>query len=262
LNLLQEGRSFLNDCDRTLISNVIHAHDACSAIPQTRRAIKDLFPSSSLNTSFNVSDVFESTIHMYTFMQSFISSLPDFRILTIYEQQSLFDRNLHGIIALCSVHFFHATGIITNPKCMETFSSVYGLDMMLQAKCIVKKLDSDLTIIELMLIILAFSSNCFIIHRNVKLHSDSSLNGTFRLLGSQNVYVELLWKYMIHQYGYHDTVLRFSRLIEIFLDLMKYSAIIYTSDEIDHHLVNAICKQTKQSLKINQHEQGPLWGRT
>ncbi|CAF3892800.1 unnamed protein product, partial [Rotaria sordida] len=245
-----------------LLSNVIHAHDTSSAIPQIRRTIENLNAPFSLHVSYSVSNVVEVILRMYTSMGSFISSSPDFRILTINEQCSLFERNLHGIIALCSALYFRTTRIIDTPKCLEKFTLVYGSEIILQAKCINDQLDSDLTVIKLMLIILAFSSNCFIVHEKEKPQIDSLLNGTFRLFGSQNVYIELLWKYLIYRYGYYDSVIRYNRLIRVVLSLIKYSASVYTTNEFYYHLVNEILAQIKQSFATNQNMQKLLWGKT
>ncbi|CAF3498196.1 unnamed protein product [Rotaria sp. Silwood1] len=199
---------------------------------------------------------------MYTSMKSFISSSPDFRILTINEQCSLFERNLHGIVALYSAHYFRTTGIIDTPKCLQAFSIVYGSEMMRQAKHINQQLDPDSTVIILMLIVLAFSSNCFVVVNKEKPLLDSLLNGTFRLFGSQNVYIELLWKYLIYRYGYYESVIRFSRLIGLILNLVKYSVVLYTNNEFYYQLVNEILAQIKQSFTMDQDVQKPLWGKT
>ncbi|CAF1237877.1 unnamed protein product [Adineta steineri] len=263
LDLLYDDRSPLNNSEWTLLSNVTHAHDTFSAIPQIRHAIYHLSASlsSSLDTSYNVTDVFETITLMYTSMQSFISSSSDFRILTINEQSSLYQRNLHGIVALCSILFLQATQIIDNPICVKTFSIIYGSEMMIQAIRMCKKLDTDVIIIKLMLLILAFSSNCFIINQQEDTQNDSFLNGTYRLLGSQNVYVQLLWKYMTYRYGYYHAARRFFRLIEIVLDLIKYSGAVYTYNDTHHGLVDNILGQAKQSLIVDYDKQKPLWGK-
>ncbi|CAF5128158.1 unnamed protein product [Rotaria sp. Silwood1] len=254
--------SSINKYEWTLLSNVIHAHDTFSTIPQIRRTIENLSVPLSFNMSYNVSDVLEIIILMYTSMKSFISSSPDFRILTINEQCSLFERNLHGIVALYSAHYFRTTGIIDTPKCLQAFSIVYGSEMMRQAKHINQQLDPDSTVIKLMLIVLAFSSNCFVVVNKEKPLLDSLLNGTFRLFGSQNVYIELLWKYLIYRYGYYESVIRFSRLIGLILNLVKYSVVLYTNNEFYYQLVNEILAQIKQSFTMDQDVQKPLWGKT
>jgi hypothetical protein len=226
------------------------------------RHIIDPLSTLSVQIQFDVANVLEIVTLIYTSMQSFISSSPDFRILTVSEQSSLFRRNLHGIAALHFVSVFHEADIVNNHTCMEIFATIYGLEMMIQVKRISKQLDLDSTIVKLILIVLAFSSNCFIVDTHENIHNDSLLYGTHRLLGSQNVYIELLWKYMIYQYGYGNSVLRFARLIVLFLDLIKYSATAYTTNALHYNVVNNVMKEAKQSLIVREKEIWPLWGKS
>jgi hypothetical protein len=193
-------------------------------------------------------------------MASFINSTPDFQILTVTDQCSLFQRNLNGIVNLYSVVVFRDAGVINNFHCVKSFASIYGLELMVEALRINKQLDVDLKIIELMLLILAFSSNCSIVNFQQEIHNDSLLSGTHRLLGSQNVYVEVLWKYTTFHYGYYNSALRFARLIKLSLDLIKYSANAYINNTIYHNLVNDFNRKMKQFLIDNQNEQVQLWG--
>jgi hypothetical protein len=195
-------------------------------------------------------------------MRSFVNSIPDFQILTVAEQCSLFDRNLNGIVSLYSAIVFRDAGLINNAHCIQSFASIYGLEMMVQATRITKQLDLDLTMIELMLLVVAFSSNCSIVDFQQETYNDSLLSGTYRLLGSQNVYVEVLWKYTTYQYGYYDSALRFARLITLFLDLIKYSANSYMNNTTYRGVVNDFNHKTKQLLVNNQHELVQLWGMT
>jgi len=193
-------------------------------------------------------------------MRSFINSTPDFQVLTISEQCSLCQRNLNGLINLYSAVVFRDADVINNSHCIKSFASIYGLEMTVQAIRICKKLDLDFTIIKLMLLILAFSSNCSIVDIQQETYNDSLLTGTYRLLGSQNMYVIVLWKYMICQYGYYKAALRFTQLIKHSLDLIKYSAHAYMNNTIYRNLINEFNQKTKQSLITNQKEEVHLWG--
>jgi hypothetical protein len=145
---------------------------------------------------------------------------------------------------------------------MEAFTNIYGPDMMLLVKKVNDRLDPDSTLIKLTLIVFAFSSNCFIVNKQENMERDSLLSGTFRLLGSQNVYVELLWKYMIYRYGYNKAVIRFTQLMQIFLCILKNLAIIHENNQTHQTLVDGIIEKTKQSLAINENQQTQLWGKT
>jgi hypothetical protein len=194
-------------------------------------------------------------------MQSFISSSPNFQILTTSEQFSLFIRNFSSITVLYLVFIFSDPLINNELKCIDLFTNLYGSDILLQAKNSSKQLLSDANIIKLMLIVLAFSSNCSIVHMHENSVNDGFLHGTHGLFRSQNIYIELLWKYMIYHYDYYNSVLRFSGLIEIFLNLIKYSTIVYENNDIYRKLVDNVFQKAKRSLMNNQNKAVHLWGK-
>lgn len=260
LNAVYNNQSYLSISDSTLIFNIVHAYDTFTHIPQIRDTVKQL--SMLPNTvDFGMNFVLHILKSLFTTMQSFISSIPDFQILTLNEQNSLFERNLHGIAALYASLLFRDTGIIENIKCLESFTKFYGFDMIIQVKRSNNQLDLDPTIVKIMLIIFAFSSCFLTININKNMYNDSLLFGTHRLVGSQNVFVELLWNYMIYRYGFYDSIRRFTRLITFLLDLIKYSAMNYTNNLNHHNLVDDAIINTKEILMINQNKQAPLWGK-
>lgn len=195
-------------------------------------------------------------------MRSFINSTPDFQVLTINEQYSLLKRNLNGIVSLYSAVVFRDAGILDNTRCMKSFALIYGSDMIIQSTRIIRQLEPNLIIIKFMLLILAFSANCSIVDFEEEIHDDNLLFGTHRLLGSQNMYVEILWKYLTSQYSYYEAASRFVRLITVFLGLNKTWSNAYINNTIHHDLVDAFNITTKQLLIINQNEPISLWGMT
>lgn len=260
LNLLQVDRSLLNETESNLISNIIHAHDKFSCDSQLRQTVDNL-SESVIDLNFNTINPLEIIRSIFISMRSFISSLPDFRILTLNEQISLFERNLQSIIAFSSMLFFRNTGILNNVKCRKALTNFYGSDTMLRMAKISERLDPDSTLIKLILVILTFSSNALILNKDKYMEEDSLLYGTFRLFGSQNVYVELLWKYMIYHYGYNETANRFARLIQTFLCTLNDSAVIYHKNEAYRKMIDNVTEETKQYLILSDNEQTPLWGK-
>jgi hypothetical protein len=113
-----------------------------------------------------------------------------------------------------------------------------------------------------MLITLTFSSNLFTLTKDENMSRDSLLYGTFRLFGSQNVYVEILWKYMIYRYGFSESVKRFSVLIKLLLDMLQLASDINDSNSIHHTLADQLIEQTGRSLRIDDQENISLWGKT
>ncbi|CAF5125178.1 unnamed protein product, partial [Rotaria magnacalcarata] len=91
----------LNPSDRIIISNVVHAFDAFSGVSQMRR-ILEAVKKSAYNFQYNLCLIIEFLSSYYNCVQAFISSIPDFKILTSTEQISLFQRNLLGVLCGCT----------------------------------------------------------------------------------------------------------------------------------------------------------------
>jgi hypothetical protein len=198
----------------------------------------------------------------YTSTESFIGSTADFQVLTVAEKCSLYQRNLHGVLNLCATSILRLSGMFDSSLNDPIIISIYGYDVFQQTRRIAMQLDYDLIVIKLTLLIFAFSSNCYMVNEHENMHQDSLLNGTFRLFGSQNVYVEVLWKYMIYRYNYYDAALRFAKIIKHMLDLLNISGKAHQDNELHQNFVDEIAVLTEQSLIITENDVVPLWGKT
>ena len=190
----------------------------------------------------------------------FISSLPDFRILTQNEQISLLNRNLHVVMGLYSTFVFRQIGIFNHSDYVNAFETIYGMNIISAIKHVMKQLDSNETIIKIALIILTFSSESYVdTDRNMEM--DTLLYGTFRLLGSQNVYAELLWKYLTYQYGYGRAAVRFAQFIQIVLCIMRNLAMLRVNNEIHRRISDTIVENIKHMPVFIESERRTLWGK-
>ena len=128
---------------------------------------------------------------------------------------------------------------------MTACSALYGYDYM--AKCAQdnRRLEANGSLLKLMLFVLIFSSNCSIVFYPGDASSGAvveeeeegedgvgggrdSWNETKRktntmkeLLGMQDVYVTMLWKYMVYLYGYNQAAVRFSSMIKSVIDMFR-----------------------------------------
>jgi hypothetical protein len=68
-----------------------------------------------------------------------------------------------------------------------------------------------------------------------------------RLFEIQNIYIEVLFKYMLYQFGYKETVMRFFGLVKTCLDTI---ALTSRSDELQRYddIMEKIIEQTQQTL--------------
>jgi hypothetical protein len=152
------------------------------------------------------------------------------------------------------------SGCIDSSAFIQNYSSIYGKYAVSRIKHFTHRIDSDSTLVKLMMIILSFSSNCSVLTFPETKFNDTLLLGTFRLLGSQNVYVELLWKYMVYRYGDHQTIIRFAQLIKQVVDLIDHLIKVCMTGNINRFTLDNIFVENKQSFISNPNEHIPLWG--
>jgi hypothetical protein len=258
LDLLNRNRSNLTSKHWTLLSNVVYAYDNFSPIPSTSCIIKTLsrLPISQLTQTPIMVKVVESVLRS---LITLYRSIPDFQILTVTEQRALLQRNLSGTSCLNFMFVLRDSGCIDSSAFIQDYSSIYGKHAVSRIKHFTNQIDSDSTLIKLMMIILTFSSNCSVLDLPRTKYNDTLLLGTFRLLGSQNVYVELLWKYMVYRYGDHQTVIRFAQLIKQVVDLIDHLIKVCMKVDIYNFNLDEMF-ETKRSFISNSSEYIPLWG--
>ena len=210
----------------------------------------------------NVYQTFNLFASFYTSVKSFVSATADFRTLTTGEQGSLFDRNLHGLFNFCGTFMLREAGMFDNERNESLIVPLYGREAVRDAKRIIRRLDIDSSLVKMIHILFAFSTNCYTVAYDPHINHDALLLASFRLLGSQNFYTEILWKYMIYRYGFEESVLRFAALVKHMLDLIVLSANIYTDNPHHQVLVDDLVEEAKTELLRDDSQTSPLWGKT
>jgi hypothetical protein len=234
---------YLSITEWNIISNVVHAFDTFSPVREIRRTIETRNTTAS-SLQFDINQSIQLITSFSNCLQLFISSTPDFKVLTTSEQWSLMQRNMFGILAIGALYLMRESGIFDKPENELVIVPLYGSEVVQQAKQISEHLAFDPIVIKLMLIALAFSSNCFTNHNRESMDKDSLLFGTFRLFGSQNVYVELIWKYLIYRYNFNESVQRFCKLVTRLLDTIKLSVEIYETNRTYQTFIDTIVGKT------------------
>jgi hypothetical protein len=256
LDLLQNQRGDLTERDWRLLSNILNAYENFSTLPYAR----DLIKQSSIVHLPKVAMQSAIIDHEMAAMRSFFSSIPDFQILTVSEQCSLLERNGQVVTCVSFSSVVRDSGFVYGSEIIDDAIKTYGVELTYRAGRLRSRLDLDSTLIKLMLVVHAFSASCLIMDAPRSKQNDTLTLGTFRLLGSQNVYAELVWKYMIYRYGYREAVLRVASLVKQMLDISSHLADCYSSSEVYRQFVEETCCENKRSMSRNSNSYAPLWG--
>ncbi|CAF1936152.1 unnamed protein product [Rotaria magnacalcarata] len=260
LNLLSKDVSSLCPENWVLLSNVIHAFDSFSPLSKVQSTIEFL-TNVSLDVQYSVQQAQNMFSSICQSLQLTVSSTADFRIMTTDEQFSLLKRNMGGVWTFYSMVICHQCNFLDSATSKSIMVPLYGFHSVERVRLISLRLDPDITLVKLILMILSFSSNCFAVKNDQINKRDSLLMGTFRLFGSQNVYVEIMWQYMLYRYGYFESAKRFLALIKIMLDEIELGSKIYENNQVHQDLANEIVQETAQSWITNNSESVPLWGK-
>ena len=214
------------------------------------------FDSPTPTIDVQVWQTFNLFASFYTSVQSFVNTVPEFRALPLADQASLFSRNLHGLFNFCGTFMLRDAGMFDNARNEGFLVPLYGEAIVRQAKNIVQRLDLDSSLVKLIHIVFAFSTNCFTVKYDPWMERDAFLHGSLRLLRSQNVYVEILWKYMVYRYGHEGSVHRFTALVKHMLDLINLSTEIYGDNPHHQILVDDLVEAAQITLVIDEEESG------
>jgi hypothetical protein len=245
----------------TLLSNILHAYDAFSTIPTINQLIERLcHTESKMDLQYSHSfDVIESIVNS---VQSLMRSIPDFQVLTSDEQRSLLKRNWHGVSGLNFILVLRDTDLYNNERFITDGVGIYGNEVVARFRRLSMQLDLDSTLVKILLVIMSFSANCMITHVPKSRETDSLLLGTFRLLGSQNIFVELLWKYMVYRYGYETSIGRFVQLITHMLAVINNVVSSYMGNEFHQQFMDCTLDCSRWTISTMANAYTPLWGNT
>lgn len=261
MNLLSNDVSCLNKSNWTLLSNVIHAFDKFSPLNEVQITIQHL-SNNPINVQHNLQQAKNIVGLICQSVLLSISTTADFRIMTTDEQCSLVYRSIRGIWTFYSMFICHLCNLFDNATTRKVMIPLYGYRDVERVRLISLRLDPDVALVKFLLMVLSFSSNCFVVDYDQTKERDCLLTGTYRLFGSQNYYIETLWKYMIYRYGFIESVKRYSAMIKVMLDEIELGSTIFNNNQIHHNLANEILQKTSQSLFIDRNKNVPLWGKT
>jgi hypothetical protein len=173
---------------------------------------------------------------------------PHLHSLSNHARRALLMRNVVYTASLSGYFIAYETDSFRHPTYMSACSALFGSDFMMKYAQDNTRLVPNGNLYKLMLFVLIFSSNCSIVMFNNE--DDLKTNScTIELVHVQNIYVTMLWKYLIYIYGYNGAAIQFSRMIKNILDMFARTEELL-KNLMYKKLVDKIAEQTERSLII------------
>jgi len=231
LDLLDfNDRSTLTTDQWTLLSNVINCYDGQNLVGHVRSMLeeKSSLPvklrSKALDTLNLISEPLRS-LHLL------LQMTPHYRHLSSNAQNLLQANNIFFTSAVSGYLVAREVRAFQNATYMTACSALYGEDYMLKCAQDSLRLEPNGNLVKLILFVLIFSSNCSVVvynrdqfHQYVTLYKSKffkSRLSTSELLNLQDVYVTMLWKYLVYLYGYNQAAIRFASMVKSILDMFS-----------------------------------------
>ncbi|CAF1156922.1 unnamed protein product [Rotaria sordida] len=125
----------------------------------------------------------------------------------------------HNLSSINNIHDFftnHETNLYNDSVFFTSGNELYGSDYVNEIMSICKQLEPNLSFVELMIFVLNFSIVTFDEKKDICIMSNST-----DFIQIQHIYITILWKYFINQYGFTETVRRFNSLIKSILIIFR-----------------------------------------
>ena len=229
-----------------LLSNIIHTYDAANSL-QGLKTLFNLEPSVPIKMRVKTTFMRDYTQQCLATVDPIIKQSPHFQSLSPDARRTSITRNICWLSFIQSVLLSFQVDFLKDPRLTLSLIGTYGLDVFEKAIHIYQGIDQNETIQKLMFFVSTFYSNS----STVTFDSSSYISSTtasIDLVRVQDIYVTVLWKYLLYQYGFAGAVHHVSALMRTMLDSfwlldrldaseLYEEAIIVTTKEMENSLV-------------------------
>ncbi|CAF3872092.1 unnamed protein product [Rotaria sp. Silwood1] len=247
LGLLRNDRSTLTTNEWTLLSNFLHLYDEQNHSIRIQYSLNEL---SSLPPKLRSKplQLMKLLRELYTNVGPLIEHTPDFYTLHVHVRQILIKQNLFITGLMGALFACREINIFQNMTAINVSNLFFGFQFMIECRQNIARYDPNGNLIKILIFILAYSSNCSVVkyHNQVDI---SFMSSSINLVHIQNLYVTILWKYLVYLYGFKEAVLRFTQLVKNVVDLIDLFN-RRPSNDIRDHMIDMVVTETERKLVI------------
>ncbi len=226
-----------------LLSNLVHCFDEHSDYSFVKHFINEQ-NSLPLKLRFKyplVSDFFTSVMIKVQFV---FEKTRDLLSLSSHDRTILLRSTVEYTASIGGMFMLHQARLLDNVTFLKSAEMIFQQSAMSSVKRVIDLFGSDDIFIKLTLGILAFSTtNYTIYNRNVQ----NNLTNIKVILPVQDMYTELVWRYLLHKYDHHQAVIRFSNLIRCLLSINDAIVEAHESKQF-REMIDSVVRQTEQKL--------------
>jgi len=172
----------------------------------------------------------------------------DFISLCSHDRSILLHNTMKYVAGLGTCFITHHTQILDDAAFYKSAETIYGSTALANSNRTIDLLDSDGTVVKLILAMLTFSTFDYTYYTNI---APVNLVNIKAVLHIQNMYSNLTWRYLIYKYDHERAVICFSNLIRCLFYLND--AVV---ESVDHKqyidMMDSTVKQTEETLTLTE----------
>ncbi|CAM4764581.1 unnamed protein product [Rotaria magnacalcarata] len=247
IGLLQNDSSMLSHDQWNLLSNIIRSYDKQNVIKEVRCILesKSSLPAKLRLKPADTIDLMSKPLENIVLL---MGNSPHFCALSSNAHRAVVSHNLILTGGLDGYFVARETDQLNNIHYMIASGALYGSDFMAQCAKDNERLEPNGNLIKIMLFVLIFSSNCSVVVFNGQ-EDINIMSSTSELIHIQDIYLAILWKYLIYLYGYNQAIVHFSAMVKSVLDMLRRVEDLSKNDTLER-IITRVVTHAERSLVI------------
>jgi len=228
------------------LSNLVHCFDEHSGLSfiqdfiqeQTALPPKFRFKHSSVNAFFT---------SMMAKIQLVFEKIRDFLSLSLHDRRTLLRNTVEYTTGIGGAFILQQTQLFDCPAFFKSAELIFRPASVALTKHLIDQLDSDIVFIKIIFAIIAFSISNYTSYTQT---TSDNLIDTKAILNIQDMYTELVWRYLLYKHNHREAVLCFSNLIRC-LFLLNDSVVEAHEEQQFTDIIHSVIQSTEQKLNLN-----------
>ena len=191
---------------------------------------------------FKYSSVKDFFTSIKTKIQLVFEKNRDFLSLSLHDRTTLLRNTVEYTTGIGGMFISHQYQLFDYPTFYNSAEIIFRPTAAALGKRVIDQFDSDDTFIKLILAALAFSTTNYTVYHG---NCQTNLTNIKAILSTQDMYIELAWRYLLHKYDYHQSVARFSNLLRCLLLVNNVIAEAYESKQYAE-MIDYVIEKTEQ----------------
>ncbi|UJR08633.1 hypothetical protein I4U23_012892 [Adineta vaga] len=209
LNLLRADLSTLSVDQWNQISNIVHSFDEYSGLPfiqnfmdeQNALPPKFRFKYTSVNNFYTL---------MMTNVQLSFEKNRDLLSISIHDRNTLLRHTVEYTTGIGVACVLRQTLLLDQPTFFESTELIFQPSAVALIKRLVNQLDPDIPLMKMTCAVVAFMISNYTNYSDISI---DNLTNAKEIIRIQDVYTDLIWRYLLYKHSSHEAIVYFSNLI-------------------------------------------------